>query len=405
MSANLREELRRTADQAQTYDVYAGSVAKARRGRRRSVAAWVLLVAALALAVPFVSRSRPAIPPAGSATSTLPDRLGLPAFGSRGVAGLGAASVVYSGYGGRFGPFFDDADTFALVGAATEDYRTLHTGLIEDGVLLSPDGTVVAIPEQLVDLRTGDQRPLPGVPVAWSPDGRRIVVQGTRLRIVDVTTDATIDLGPADEWTSAAWSPDGRRLAYEQDHRIIVADESGRALGSFVPPGGSVLAGKGAWAPDGRALALLPSETRSWALRWFDPADGREVSGPDLPAIDGEIFGGSLLGWRPDGSALAFVAANQPRLLALTPGTAEPVSAMALPSEVYYLDIADRAIESGQVRAGDPPFFIGPLMWPRLIVGAAGVLVLWWLIRRARERARLRRVVATPWETTHGPLV
>ncbi|GIF22912.1 hypothetical protein BJ973_000730 [Actinoplanes tereljensis] len=405
MSAHLREELRKTADQAQTYDVYAGSVAAARRGRRRAVVAWALLVAALTLAVPFVPWSPPPTPPADSAAVALPDRLGLPAFGSRGVAGLGAAAVVYSGYGGRFGPFFDDADTFAFVGATAEDYRTLHTGLIDDQVLLSPDGTVVAIPERLVDLRTGKERELPGVPVAWSPDGSRLVVEGTRMRIVDVATGAETDLGPVDEWSSAAWSPDGRRLAYEQDHRIIVRDETGRTLSSFVPPGGTMLAGKGAWTPDGRALALLPSNTRAWAPRWFDPADGHEVDGPDLPAIGGEIYGGSLLGWRPDGSALVFINAFHPRLLALASGAAEPVSVMTLPAEVYYLDVSDRAIESGRMRTGDAPFFIGPHLWPWLIGGAAGVLGLWWLVRRMNERARTQRVRAVPWETTHGPLV
>jgi len=405
MSARLREELQREAAEAQTYDVYAGSVLDARRGRRRAVAAWALLVAAVTLAVPFVSRSRPPMPPADSAAVALPDRLGLPAFGSRGVAGLGAASVVYSGDGGRFGPFFDDADTSALVGATAEDYRTLHTGLAYDRVLLSPDGTVLAIPERLVDLRTGKQRPLPGAPFGWSPDGRRLVTADSRMRIVDVATGATTDLGPVDEWSSAAWSPDGRRLAYEKDHRIIVSDGAGRTLGSFAPPSGSVLAGKGAWTPDGRAVAVVPADARSWEPRWFDPTSGREVDGPVLPAIGGEIFAGSLLGWRPDGAALAFVSGDRPRLLALAPGAAEPTSVMVLPSQVTYLDLADQAIESGRVRAGEPPFLIGPRLWTRLIVGALGVLLIGWLTRRVRERARIRRVMATPWETTWGPLV
>jgi hypothetical protein len=78
---------------------------------------------------------------------------------------------------------------------------------------------------------------------------------------------------------------------------------------------------------------------------------------------------------------------------------------MTLPSEVFALDLADRAIASGRVRAGDPPFPVGPRLWTRLAVAALGVLVVGWLIRRLRERARMRRIVATPWETTHGPLM
>ena len=46
-----------------------------------------------------------------------------------------------------------------------------------------------------------------------------------------------------------------------------------------------------------------------------------------------------------------------------------------------------------------------PRLWTRLAVGALGLLVAGWLVRRLRERARTRRVAATPWETTHGPLV
>jgi hypothetical protein len=405
MSAGLREELRREATAARTYDAYAGSLLKARRGRRHAVLAWVLLVAAVALAIPLLSRSQPPAPPADGAAVALPDRLGLPAFGSRGVAGLGAASVVFSGDGGRFGPFFDDADTCALVGATAEDYRTLHTGLAYDHVLLSPDGTMVAVPDRLIHLSTGAEQPIPGAPLAWSPDGRRLVAADSRVRIIDLATGATNDLGPVDRWSSAAWSPDGTRLAYEMDHRIIVSDATGRTLGSFAPAYGSVLAGKGAWTPDGRAVAVLRAEARSWQPSWFDPASGREVSGPILPAIGGEIFAGSLLGWRPDGAALAFVSGEHPRLLALAPGAAQPVSAMVLPSEVTYLDLADRAIESGQVRTGEPPFVIGPRLWTRLATGALGVLLLGLLIRRLRERARMRRIVATPWETTHGPLV
>ena len=405
MNAELREEFRREAAGARTYDVYADSLLQARRGRRRAVVAWALLVAVVALAVPWLSRSQPAVPPAGSAAVSLPDRLGLPADGSRGVAGLGAAAVAYTGDGGRFGPFFDEADTYALVGATAEDYRTLHTGLAYDHVLLSPDGTVVAVPDRLVHLSTGDERPLPGAPLAWSPDGRRLVAADSRVRIVDVATGATTDLGPVDEWSSAAWSPDGSRLAYEKDHRIIVSDVTGRTLGSFEPAYGSVLAGKGAWTPDGRAVAVVAADARSWAPRWFDPSSGREVAGPALPAVVGETFGGGLLGWRPDGAALAFVPGRRPRLLALVPGATQPVSVLALPSEVTHLDISDRAIESGRVRTGEPPSPIGPRLWARLGVGALGVLVLGWLIRWLRERARMRRIVATPWETTHGPLV
>ena len=402
MSARLREELRREAAAARTYDVYAASVRQARRGRRRAAAVWAMLVAVVALAVPVTMQ--PAGPAKDSAAVTLPDRLALPAYGSRAAGGLGAASAVFSGYGGRFGPWFDENDTYALVGATTEDYRTIRSPYAYDHVKLSPDGTVLALPDRLVELRTGAERPLPGSPLAWSPDGRRIVTATDRVRIVDVASGAGTDLGPLDQESAAAWSPDGRRLAFETGNRIEVREATGRTVTTFGLPAGARLLGKGAWTPDGRAVAVTGSD-RAWAPRWFDPATGKEVTGPALPAIDGEIFGGGILGWRPDGTALAFVNAHQPRLLALTPGAARPVPAMTLPGRLNYLDLSERVMQSGGVREGDAPFLIGPRLWLKLGGTAIGVSAILLVVRRLHERARTRRVAATPWETTHGPLV
>ncbi len=402
MSARLREELRREAATGRTYDVYAGSVRQARRGRRRAAAVWTLLVAVVALAVPVTMQ--PADRRADSGAVALPDRLALPAYGSRAAGGLGAASAVFSGYGGRFGPWFDENDTYALVGATAEDYRTIRSPYAYDHVKLSPDGTVLALPDRLVDLRTGAERPLPGSPLAWSPDGSRIVTAADRVRIVDVATGAGTDLGPLEQESAAAWAPDGRRLAFETGNRVEVREATGRTVTTFGLPTGARLLGKGAWTPDGRAVAVTDSDG-AWAPRWFDPATGREVTGPALPAIDGEIFGGGILGWRPDGTALAFIDAHQPRLLALTPGAAQPVPAMTLPSQLNYLDLTERVMRSGGVREGDAPFFIGPRLWLKLSVTAAGALAILLVARRLHERARKRRVAATPWGTTHGPLV
>ncbi|MBL7255580.1 WD40 repeat domain-containing protein [Paractinoplanes lichenicola] len=399
MTAHLREELRREAATAKTYDAYAGSLRRARRGRRRTAVVWAVLVAALALAVPFTPRLA-TTPAADSGAISLPDKLGLPAYGARGVSGLGAASVVYSGYGPRFGPWFDDHDTYGLVGARKEDYRKIHTGLVDDEVLLAPDGATLAVPDRLIDLDTGAERPLPGFPLAWSPDGRRLVTDDGTLRIVDVSTGAATDLATTAAQTSAAWSPDGTRLAYAYQGRLTVI---GPDTKSFELGFDGVLAGKGAWTPDGRAVAVAEQEDR--APRWFDPATGREVDGPDLPAVDGTVYRRWFVGWRPDGSALVFVLGDEPRLLALTPGADRPTPAMTLPSQVSYLDLADAAIDSGAVREGDSPFFIGPWWWLRLGAGGLVVLAVVLIVRRLNERARTRRVVAIPWETTHGPLV
>src|SRR6185369_2535971 len=46
-------------------------------------------------------------------------------------------------------------------------------------------------------------------------------------------------------------------------------------------------------------------------------------------------------------------------------------------------------------RRANRRFSSAPRLWPRLAVGALGLLVAGWLVRRLRERARTRRVAAT----------
>lgn len=406
MNTRLREELRREADRAKTYDVYAGSLVTARRDRRRTAAVWVIVVASLGLAVSFLPRST-TVQPADEPGTSLPDRIGEPALGSvpaNGSPHLEAASVVFTGSGYRFGGLIDDAGLAGVIGAGADTYRTLKVGPIDDAPLLSPDGRTIATPDRLVSLATGKTRALPangGAPLAWSPDGRQLVLSGDRLIIVDVATGATVDLAPVDDWTSAAWSPDGTRLAYESDHRIVVADGTGRTLSSFRPPAGSVLAGKGSWTSDGTALALVTAGLTGWAPHWFDPVSGHEVTGPKLPTVTGTVSHGSLLGWQPDGSALLFVLGGAgPRLLRLSPGASTPTDAITLPNTVTGVDLAADAVRAGRFRHGHPPYVLGPGLWPWIAAPVVLVLALF-LVRR---HLRHRRVAAIPWTTTHGTI-
>ncbi|WP_433293391.1 WD40 repeat domain-containing protein [Actinoplanes sp. CA-030573] len=458
MTIDLREELRREAAKAKTYDVYARSLSTARRSRRRTAAVWVLVLAALGLAMPFVPRSAP-VQPADAPGPSLPDRIGKPALGSLPATGsphLGAASAVFMGPGWRFGGLTDDATLAGLVGATSETYRTLKVGPIDDAALLSPDGRQIATPDRLIDLETGRTRMMLdgwGFPLAWSPDGRRLVVSGVRISLLDIAAGSGADLGPADAWTSAAWSPDGSRLAYESDHRIVLADAAGHTLSSFVPPAGSVLAGKGAWTPDGRRLALItePAEdggspaaappaagtatpasgttppsaagttgtpaaeatgtpaagttgtpaagADAWRPRWFDAGTGRAVDGPGLPPVAGAATG-TLLGWI-GGDAVVFVT-GPARVIRLTPGAAGPVDAITVPADLAWLDLATDALSSGSFRHGSPPYVLGPRAWLWIAALLALVVVVFVANRRLR---RHRRVAAIPWETSHGPLV
>ncbi|MGX6608408.1 TolB family protein [Micromonosporaceae bacterium Da 78-11] len=431
MTTHLREELRREAATARTYEVYARSLVTARHQRRRTIVSWAVVVAALALVVPFVPRPQP-VPAADGESPSLPDRLGLPAYGSLDVTAyphLGAASALFSGSGGRFGAFADDADEYGLAGGTDDRYRTLHHPYLDGSALLSPDGRTVAdvattdgdrTAVQLIDLTTGDTRWLPGSAartVAWSPDGRRLMVEDygdAPLRIVDVTGGPAVPLPTLDQAqdpyeVTAAFAPDGR-LAYVQNFQVHVVDTAGKQLLNFAA-GAYLLTGKGSWTPDGTSFAMVQRTGRGWTPHWFDATTGAEVTGPGLPAVPAELTDAEpgplddamahLLGWRRDGTALVFA---DTRVLALTPGAGASVTVMTVPEIVETLDLADQAIAGGVVRPADPPFPIGPRLWlwPAGLLLAVLLLTLW--SRSRRGRARRRRVAAVPWGTVNGTI-
>jgi hypothetical protein len=414
MTTRLSEELHREAETAKTYDVYAGSLATARRSRRRIAAAWLVVLAALAVAVPVVPAVRHDTPAGEKGAMQLPDRVGDPPFGELRTTAfphLGAASMVYMAHTWRYGPAFDEADQFAVVGADGDGYRTQEVTYGEDRILLSPDGRTIATATVLVDLATGRSRPLPGedgVPVAWSPDGSRMVRSGEYLTLVNLTTGVSVRLARTDEWTSAAWSPDSRQLAYTNVVGYVITDATGGIKARGPLPTSSVLAGKGAWTPDGKSIGVILKDARSWPPTWLDvDHDGQVIPGPgDLPAVPAGSGQSELLGWRPDGSAIVFVSnldSGSAQVLALTPGAPAAQQAVAVPRDVSALDIADGAIASGLVRHAGLPFFIGPFLWAG-VAGVAGVVVAVVLLQRLRRRRRPRRTPAYPWETDHGTL-
>ncbi|GAA2702053.1 TolB family protein [Actinoplanes palleronii] len=389
MTEGLRQELRRTADSAPVYPVYERAMATARRTRRRTAAAWAAVAAVLAVAVPVATRPA-VIPVAAGQAPSLPDRIGLPAYGSLDVDDrprLGAAAVSFIGDSRRLGLLSGESELGGLVGAYEERYRTIDVGIASRRApLLSPDGRFAADEGGLVDLSTGRSTPLALTPLAWSPDGRQIV--GSTLGTAPGSVDLVIKEVAGGEFRtlatageagfSVAFSADGDRLAYLADGRVHVLDSAGRELVAFTAPSGYRLAGKGAWTPDGSALALVASA--AWAPRWFDPGTGQPVAGPELPAVSGGVVAAGLLGWRPDGSALLYLrreAGQAGQVLALSPRAGAPAQVTAVDPAITDVDLAARAISSGGTRAGDPPFLIGPAVWWWLagIVLALGALV------------------------------
>ncbi|MBQ0905215.1 hypothetical protein [Micromonospora sp. U21] len=218
------------------------------------------------------------------------------------------------------------------------------------------DGTAGAVPtrvhdpitvaghRELLDLTTGRQhRTLrTGVdPLAWSPDGQRVV--GTRsnntvisygpdnqqlndpeqpedLLVVDPYrgTERVVGAGTFAAHAVAAWSPGGDLVAVAgppddaalvvERQRLVVVDPAGDRPRWQVDLGARrMLAGPGAWHPDGQWIALLvfdgcagpgctpdQAAVRTWRIEFLEAATGRVVGQP--PPVDASTT--KVVGWR-----------------------------------------------------------------------------------------------------------
>ncbi|MCW2737285.1 hypothetical protein [Nocardioides sp.] len=280
--------------------------------------------------------------PAGPGPASLPEQLASYSHltGSVSSSPPGAAVALYQ-HG--FGVEFMDFPQAVVLGAGGDVYRRVdaaegRAGTETQGdpapMLLSPDGTKVAVGDHVtdepdvvvVDLVTGatSSHPLPTgrsvVPVAWSSDGRTLAhllspaptspYSGGRITgdvgLLDLSDGSTTVL---EERTAvaAAFAPDGSELAVERTgtaDRISVVDLSTGARRSVEADG--VLAGPAAWSPDGRLLAttttrpdIAPAGGESpgtpTGLAFVDATGG----GADVPApLQLPLSGpGRVLGW------------------------------------------------------------------------------------------------------------
>jgi serine/threonine-protein kinase len=215
----------------------------------------------------------------------------------------------------------------------------------------SPDGRQVAYASRrglvgfdrrsttlvISDLRSGERREL--VPAmngflvrSWSPDGRRILVQGTDTRLgsglhaIDVETGRTTRVVVADRPSSETdigrgeWMPDGRVLYTDGRRRALLLHdvERGRdevaldfrAEGIEGIAGGSNGPGFKA-SPDGRTLAFCAFVRDGEAtVKSLRVKSGAEPSRELLRAEGQEIL--ALQDWTPDGAALLVTRRQAP---------------------------------------------------------------------------------------------
>lgn len=248
----------------------------------------------------------------------------------------GPATVLVSGSGwGMRGPTYRKVTVVAQSGS----YRMLRYRVdVQAGedVLLSPDGGAVAdaLPHPVAgpsgapttpargtepeiwvtNLTSGKSTRLtvPGTgtarPIAWSPDGRKLLLHvgsapahgpwtGGRVDLLDLATGdvrvlAELGAEPVHRAQLAAFSPDGRRVAVQVGDTVVVVDVVSRVRRTLARLGADRrLAGVGAWSPAGDRIAVLTLsgctklctrkalDDRTWQVDEIDATSGAPLVG------------------------------------------------------------------------------------------------------------------------------
>jgi WD40 repeat protein/serine/threonine protein kinase len=186
----------------------------------------------------------------------------------------------------------------------------------------SPDGKLIAAAPRgavrLWDTRTGAVlRDLPAAgcpeesPPAFSPDGKVLAAAAENDTILRWEVDSFEPLPPVrtgHQWAAAsmAWSPDGKRIVVGDlvgSVRIVdlISEKLVRAYPGYVGYRGSADVDLG-WSPDGQALAVAILPTGR--VRVLSAADGGAARrSADVPQP-------SEVSWSPDGSMLAVESAE-----------------------------------------------------------------------------------------------
>ncbi|WP_406071857.1 TolB family protein [Micromonospora sp. NBC_01638] len=319
-------------------------------------------------------------------------------------------------------------------------YRLIPLHVAEDPGLLSSDGRHYLRPSgELLDLTTGQQRRTihTGMrPLAWSPDGQRVLSTRSNddsvisygpdnqplndpekpddLFVVDPYrgTEQVVAAGTFAAHAAAAWSPDGDVLAVAgppdvpasvaERQRLVVVDPDGGDPRWQVDLGDRrMLAGPAAWHPDGRRIALLAFDgcagprctgeqaaARSMRIEFLDATTGQAVGQP-LPV---SASTSRIVGWRGDDPVVQQVSGTEQGedrrtiLAALPPGGGREVLVTAPAGSTDLTvpgDLLARAAFGGPERRPSP--FAAPL-WFYLTLAVPTLLAVALLVRRLRRR-------------------
>ena len=325
---------------------------------------------------------------------------------------MGTSQVLVLGVDGRTYRRLDLAENRGALG----DDGEWHAA----EALLAPDGARVAVASTvrvsdhlgIVDLRSGDVREIPlgrpaaVRPLAWTPDGSRLVIamldgpfDGSptpgRLAVLDLRDGRVQPLGErqlADMFLNVAVSPDGTLLAIPtatgQVDLVDLID--GTVRRSLTLPEGYYLNSRAAWSPDGRLLAVQHLGAVVGGLAFVDATGENTVT----PApLGGSEHPSELLGWVSDAAVLVGVADEDYEIVerSVDGATARTIARMpqgvGQVARVDGVQLADGLLAESLVIDVDDADR-GP--WPRwwnVLVTAAIAIAGWLVIRAARRRA------------------
>jgi hypothetical protein len=405
---------------------------------------------------PWLSRSvGGAVFLSGLVMALLPGEPGFPAQQDRGAPTIPNRVAEYSHLTGNvsssppgrgialfqfgFGVEFLDFPQAVVVSADGDVYRRVDVAEDAAGrqsqgdpgpMLLSPDGIRVAVGNYdtdrpavaVVDLASGrvDRHAVPAgravLPVAWSPDGRRVTYLGTPepwnphlgapiagdVGVLEPETGRATALPGGSEVLTVAFGPDGTELAVQHaDGRLEVLPLDGEGGGRdlHVSPGHR-LAGPAAWSPDGALLAIR----RTGGSVGFVDATAGLGNTPD-PLDQRVVSPGHVLGWTAPHRVAVLVAdpvgdpdPDQHRVIDVPLDGGDPRRLSAVPTSgggygVGQFQLASGLLPDLQVReAGDVDRGRWPL-WLRLAAAlgagavAAGVAGLVRRLSRSRGPA------------------
>lgn len=187
----------------------------------------------------------------------------------------------------------------------------------------TPNPTRAAVPSTLgrsssvvVDIRSGDVRPLPesiaslgAFHLRVSPSGSRVTFVGgdvvdRGIYVADIDGTDVRRLTAADA-TDPSWSPDETKVTFVAGGRVYVADIASGRTSPLTDDLGEVWAPT--FSPDGDAVIFTtPSDVPDWQWLklWSVPVDGGEVT----LFMDHAAFGT----FSPDGTRIAFVRVALP---------------------------------------------------------------------------------------------